>query len=47
MTDDFLEKEREMEASDIEKKDLNEERHRLLQGYSEPEDDFSRENESI
>ena len=46
MTDDFLEKEREIEASDTEKKDLQEERRRLNKenGWSEPEDDFSSEN---
>lgn len=47
MTDDFLEREREMEASDTEKKDLQEERRRLLQGFSEPESDFSSETTAI
>lgn len=48
MTDDFLEREREMEASDTEKKDLQEERRRLLQGDSEPEsDDFSSETSAM
>ena len=38
MTDDFLEKEREMEASDTEKADLEAERRNLLGDESLPED---------
>lgn len=38
MTDDFLEKEREMEASDTEKEDLAEERRTLIQEHGLPED---------